>query len=68
MSMRTGTKLTPGVQKPKRTFRTIQVRPEVLDLLNEVEDLCEAKHQVRPKHSKAFENALNAYKEKLLAA
>ncbi len=52
----------------KSDFVSTQVRPEVLVLLRQVEDLFEQKHQVRPTHSITFVNALQAYKARLLAA
>ena len=64
MSKRTAPKLTAPLNKPKRTFKTIQVRPEVLELLAAVEDeYAEKNRGIRPSHSTVFINALTDYRE-----
>ena len=66
MNKRTATKLTASPNKPKRTFKTIQVRPEVLELLVLVEDeYAEKNRGVRPSHSTTFINALTDYRESI---
>ncbi|MDQ2999870.1 MAG: hypothetical protein M3Y08_01215 [Fibrobacterota bacterium] len=54
--------------RKKNEFVTVQVRPEVLVLLRQVEDEFQELHSVRPTHSITFVNALTHYKNAILAA
>jgi hypothetical protein len=55
-------------KKELAEFETMQLRTEVIDMVREVEDIFEAKYNVRPTHSSAFMNALQLYKTQLQAA